>query len=169
MQNPDDNLPGSPVVAKDKAADNCSACGYPLGEAQFCKRCGPPQLPPEEDEYRMSSGKALASIILMVASFIAIAITKLDIELNLFASQPEVEPVVAAEKRPPGKSFEVINVVNVPMANVRKTPSPDSIIIMVLKKDEQIRILEIKGRWSHIAAHDKTGWIFHELVTAQAE
>ena len=162
-----DDFPDT-VVSED-STDDCMACGRPMRGSHFCKNCGRPELPPDEQVYRLSALRTFAIIILMVLSFTIITITKLDIDINLFEKEPREEPVVTIDKRPKEKDFKLINVVNVPMANVRQRPSSESIIVMVLKKDTHVEVLEKKKKWSHILVKDNSGWISNQLLTGQVE
>lgn len=153
----------------------CSICRERLRGALYCARCGPPSEPPIEDfQGGISLKQTFWSIALMVFLFAAAVIYKTDITLDsfkwdavketltLFGEEPPPEP-------PPGSDFQIVHIVNVPMANIRKRDSMDSIVIMVLEQGDHVKLLEIKGKWSRLSANDKTGWIVSRLLTTKVE
>ena len=163
---------GPRKTAAAESSDHCSACGWPLRGALYCRQCGPPKPPPRdyEEEESLAGGKTFISIVLLVLLFIAVAVLKLDIKIDLFGTAPAGKSAaIPEEERPQDKDFQVAHLVSVPFANVRKRPSPRGLIVMVLEKDTRVRVLEEKGKWLRISAHDKTGWIYGELVTARVE
>ena len=162
--------PRKPSTAEE-SSDQCSACGWPLRGALYCRQCGPPKPPPRDyEEESLADGKTFISIVFLVLLFIAVAVLKLDVKIDLFGTQSDGKSaVVPEEEKPKDKDFQVAHLVSVPFANVRKRPSPKSVIVMVLEKDSRVEVLETKGKWLRVAAHDKTGWIYGELVTARVE
>ncbi|MFQ5674100.1 MAG: SH3 domain-containing protein [Nitrospinales bacterium] len=162
--------PRRPATAAE-TADHCSACGWPLRGALYCRRCGPPRPPPRDyEEESLANGKTFTRIALMVLLFVGVAMLKLDVKIDLFGTEPNGKPAAVPEsEKPRDEDFKVVHLVNVSLANVRKRPSPRGRIVMVLEKDTRVQVLEEKGKWLRISAHDKTGWIYGELVTARVE
>lgn len=157
------NDPESPEV--------CSVCRERLRGALYCARCGPPPEPPSGDfQGGISLKQTFWSITLMVVLFAAAVIYKTDITFDFFGLSDDKESVIIApEDRPKEPDFQLVHIVNVPMANVRKRDSMDSIVIMVLEQGDHVKLLEIKGKWSRISANDKTGWISNKLLTTKVE
>ena len=64
------------------------------------------------------------------------------------------------------KSSIPLSSINVPMANIRLKPRRKGRIVMVLNKNDEVRILERKDKWSRIKAHGKIGWIRNSLLNS---
>lgn len=151
--------------------DNCNACGSPLNpNALYCEWCGPPESFEDDSGNDLSGGQTFLRIAVVALLFVAAAVYKLDIEVDLLGwKTPRQTGHIPAAEQPKDTGFRMVHIVNAPLANVRKAASRKSPIVMVLVQGTRVDILEKKKRWSRISAEDTTGWIANGLLTAKVE
>lgn len=164
-------------LKKDSDADDspsldaCNVCGSPLKpNALYCEWCGPPESFEDDSENGLSVGQTFSRIAVVALLFVAAAVYKLDIEVDLFGwKTPRQTGHIPVAEQPKDAGFRMVHIVRAPLANVRKAPSRKSPIVMVLVKGTRVDLLEKKKSWSRISAENTTGWIANGLLTAKVE
>ena len=155
----------------DSGREKCSICYNNLpSPGLFCQYCDPPLPPDPVPDSVLSSGKTLFYLIILIILFFAGAIFKLEIPLDMFIPFQKIEDTSSKEEEgSPTPDFKVVHKINVPMANLRANSSSKAKIIITLKKNDEVILLEQQDRWSKIIAREKTGWISNKLLDSKVQ
>ena len=150
----------------------CAVCDarIPPGSI-FCLECDPP-LPPgvEPEETGISFEQALLRMCVLVALFVAVAFSKLDISFDPLSLGKPVkgEQEMLVENNPSqNKDFQTVHIVTVPLANIRSKPSMDGKIILTAEQGMSLTVIEVKENWSKIRVLEKIGWISNKLFKTE--
>ncbi len=151
--------------------NRCSICNNKLpSNAFFCKYCDPPLAPDPVPDSVLGFRQTLLQILLVIILFVGVIISKLDITLDLILpNQPSDEDGTPLKELSVDPDFKVIHFVNVKRANVRLKPSLTGKILMILKKNEEVIILESRDKWTQIKAYGKIGWIGSRLLDSKVQ
>lgn len=111
----------------------------------------------------MGKGQTLFRILLIVLLFGALAVFKLDLNPEAWFKDPSSTPAGLKSRvhkgTPQDVDFKTIHRVKITRAKVRKDPSAKAPVLLVLKKDTRVNILEGNEDWWKITVKGKTGWV----------
>ena len=150
----------------------CAVCDARMPpDSIFCLECDPP-LPPgvEPEETGISFEQALLRMCVLVALFVAVAFSKLDIPFDPLSLGKPVkgEQEMLVENNPSqNKDFQTVHIVTVPLANIRSKPSMDGKIILTAEQGMYLKIIEANKNWSKIRVLEKIGWISNKLFKTE--
>ena len=151
--------------------DYCISCNKSLPPgAAFCEHCGPPILPEEIPESRMSFGQAMVRITLLTLIFAVIVAYKAEWDYQGFFEKALVTSATEpAQEVPQDEDYQVFHYVKVSFANIREKPSKQSKIIGGAGKNERLTIIDEKEGWSQVDMGDKKGWVATRLLSPTVE
>jgi len=152
--------------------DYCISCNKSLPpNAAFCEHCGPPILPEEIPESKVTFRQAMFKIALLTLVFAVIVAYKSEWDYRDFFDKALVAPVVEPAQEIPedDEDYQLIHYVNVSFANIREQPSKKSKIIGGAGKGERLVIVEKGEQWSQVDMGGKKGWIATRLLSSSIE
>lgn len=155
----------------DKSVEKCYICQQtPTLYSIFCEYCGPPKGPDFLPESQLTVFQTFLQLLLVFSLFAGYGIYKLNIP------GPGNNPTVVKNTVLPqpmdlglDSDFKIIHFINVSMANVRTKGIAGSPILMVLKQNEKVDILEEGKFWTKISFNGKIGYIGTKLLGSRVE